>query len=111
MKRAKSSAGFFRCNGFSKPCRRRSAATSAPFIFRWPSPWPAALFGGLAIALRPGAKPVLMPFPHLLEDPAKRVAEEEQATHDRLAGDKDYLLGRPDDPQYARSPSSRWRWA
>lgn len=45
-------------------------------------------FGGLAIALDPGAKPVLMPFPHLLQDPARRVAEEERATTDRLEGRK-----------------------
>jgi uncharacterized membrane protein SpoIIM required for sporulation len=45
-------------------------------------------FGGLALALDPAAKPVLMPFPHLLQDPAKRVAEEESATRDRLAGHK-----------------------
>src|SRR6059036_2078671 len=45
-------------------------------------------FGGFAIALDPESKPVLMPFSHLLEDPTKRVAEEEQATQDRLAGGK-----------------------
>jgi uncharacterized membrane protein SpoIIM required for sporulation len=45
-------------------------------------------FGGLAIALDPAAKPVLMPFPHLMQDPAKRVAEEEKAKSDRLAGYK-----------------------
>jgi uncharacterized membrane protein SpoIIM required for sporulation len=45
-------------------------------------------FGGFAIALDPAAKPVLMPFSHLLQDPAQRVAEEEQATADRLAGHK-----------------------
>ncbi len=45
-------------------------------------------FGGLAIAFDPAAKPVLMPFSHLLEDPARRVAEEEQATRDRLEGHK-----------------------
>lgn len=45
-------------------------------------------FGGLAIAFDPDAKPVLMPFSHLLQDPAKRVAEEENATDDRLAGSK-----------------------
>jgi uncharacterized membrane protein SpoIIM required for sporulation len=45
-------------------------------------------FGGLAIALDPAAKPVLMPFSHLLQDPAKRVAEEEKATVDRLGGFK-----------------------
>ena len=45
-------------------------------------------FGGLAILLDPASKPVLMPFPHLLQDPAKRVAEEEQARTDKLAGQK-----------------------
>ncbi len=45
-------------------------------------------FGGMAIAFDPGAKPVLMPFSHLLQDPAKRVAEEEKATDDRLSGFK-----------------------
>jgi uncharacterized membrane protein SpoIIM required for sporulation len=45
-------------------------------------------FGGLALAFDPDAKPVLMPFSHLLQDPARRVADEEQATRDRLAGFK-----------------------
>jgi uncharacterized membrane protein SpoIIM required for sporulation len=45
-------------------------------------------FGGLALALDPASKSVLMPFPHLLQDPARRVAEEEKATSDRLAGRK-----------------------
>jgi uncharacterized membrane protein SpoIIM required for sporulation len=45
-------------------------------------------FGGFAIALDPDSKPVLMPFSHLQGDPAKRVAEEEKATKDRLAGAK-----------------------
>ena len=45
-------------------------------------------FGGLAIAFDPDSKPVLMPFSHLLQDPAKRVAEEEKASRDRLAGVK-----------------------
>jgi uncharacterized membrane protein SpoIIM required for sporulation len=47
-----------------------------------------SLFGGFALAFDPEAKPVLMPFPHLLQDPAKRVAEEESAQADRLAGQK-----------------------
>jgi uncharacterized membrane protein SpoIIM required for sporulation len=46
------------------------------------------LFGALAIALDPSSKPALMPFSHLLQDPARRVAEEEKATQDRLAGNK-----------------------
>jgi uncharacterized membrane protein SpoIIM required for sporulation len=45
-------------------------------------------FGGLAIAFDPDSKPVLMPFQHLQQDPAKRVAEEEKASRDRLAGYK-----------------------
>jgi uncharacterized membrane protein SpoIIM required for sporulation len=45
-------------------------------------------FGGLAIAFDPDSKPVLMPFSHLMQDPAKRVAEEENATDDRLNGHK-----------------------
>jgi uncharacterized membrane protein SpoIIM required for sporulation len=45
-------------------------------------------FGGLAIAFDPDSKPVLMPFSHLLQEPAKRVAEEEKAVNDRLAGHK-----------------------
>jgi uncharacterized membrane protein SpoIIM required for sporulation len=45
-------------------------------------------FGGLAITFDPDAKPVLMPFSHLQQDPAKRVAEEEKSTHDRLANRK-----------------------
>ncbi|HWX19243.1 MAG TPA: stage II sporulation protein M [Candidatus Binatia bacterium] len=46
------------------------------------------VFGSLAIALDPQAKPVLMPFSHLRQDPARRVAEEEKAGADRLAGHK-----------------------
>ena len=45
-------------------------------------------FGGFAIALDPEAKPILMPFPHLQQDPAKRVAQEEKASTDRLSGMK-----------------------
>lgn len=45
-------------------------------------------FGGFALGLDPGAKQVLMPFPHLQQDPAQRVAEEESAKQDRLSGHK-----------------------
>jgi uncharacterized membrane protein SpoIIM required for sporulation len=44
------------------------------------------LFGGLALALDPDAKAILMPFEHLQGDPSQRVAREEQSTQDRLAG-------------------------
>jgi len=46
------------------------------------------LFGGMAIAFDPDSKAVLMPFSHLLQDPAQRVSEEEHATQDRLEGKK-----------------------
>jgi uncharacterized membrane protein SpoIIM required for sporulation len=46
------------------------------------------LFGGGAIALDPDAKAVLMPFPGLMQDPAKRVAEEEKSNGDRMKGVK-----------------------
>jgi len=46
------------------------------------------LFGGLALALDPDSKPVLMPFSHLLGDPSERVKREEQSTHDHLAGER-----------------------
>ncbi|MBM3888717.1 MAG: stage II sporulation protein M [Verrucomicrobia bacterium] len=45
-------------------------------------------FGGLALHLDPGAKRVLMPFEQLQGDPAQRVAREEKARKDRLAGAK-----------------------
>ncbi len=47
-----------------------------------------AAFGGLAIALDPSSKAALMPFSHLQQDPAERVAQEEAATNDRLEGRK-----------------------
>ncbi|SPE60181.1 conserved membrane hypothetical protein [Verrucomicrobia bacterium] len=45
-------------------------------------------FGAFALVLDPQAKLALMPYSHLLQDPAQRVAEEERATADRLAGQK-----------------------
>ena len=45
-------------------------------------------FGVLALRIDPEAKAVIMPFGGLLEDPAKRVAHEEQAKQDRLRGVK-----------------------
>ena len=46
------------------------------------------LFGGGAIALDPDSKAVLMPFPGLMQDPQKRVEEEEKASTDPLHGMK-----------------------
>ncbi len=44
------------------------------------------LFGGLSLAFDPSAKPVLMPFPHLLQDPRARVAAEESGVSAASAG-------------------------
>lgn len=46
------------------------------------------IFGSMSVALDPDAKQVITPFPHLLDDPAKRVAREEQAKKDRLSDHK-----------------------
>ena len=47
-----------------------------------------SLFGGLAVALDPDAKGVLMPFAHVLGDPSERVQREETADEDKPAGAK-----------------------
>ena len=52
-----------------------------------------AVFGGLAVACDPAAKAVIMPFPHLLQSPSERVAEEENAKEDRLKGEKATFSG------------------
>ena len=45
-------------------------------------------FGGFALAFDPDSKSVIMPFEHLHGDPSERVAWEESAVEDRLAGAK-----------------------
>ncbi len=45
-----------------------------------------SVFGGAAVAFDPGAKRVLMPFPHLMISPAERVAKEESMEADQLEG-------------------------
>lgn len=45
-------------------------------------------FGGYVIVADPAAKEVLLPFSHLHGDPSDRVANEEAADDDRLAGTK-----------------------
>lgn len=47
-----------------------------------------SLFGAMAVAFDPEAKQVITPFPHLLGDPADRVAQEESAVDDRLQDHK-----------------------
>ena len=46
------------------------------------------VFGGLALALDENAKPVLMPFSHLLGDPSERVADEEAYEGKQMEGAK-----------------------
>jgi len=50
-------------------------------------------FGGVAVAVDPEAKAVIMPFSHLAGDPQDRVAEEERAMVDRLKGRKAGFAG------------------
>jgi uncharacterized membrane protein SpoIIM required for sporulation len=45
-------------------------------------------FGGFVIVADPASKEVLLPFSHLHGDPSERVAKEEAADDDRLAGTK-----------------------
>ena len=45
-------------------------------------------FGVFVLLVEPAAKDVLLPFGHLHGDPSERVAQEENATVDRLAGAK-----------------------
>lgn len=52
-----------------------------------------ALFGGFAIAFDPSSKDALMPFSHLQESPAERVAREEQAKEDHMSGRKAQFSG------------------
>jgi uncharacterized membrane protein SpoIIM required for sporulation len=47
-----------------------------------------ALFGGAAVAFDPDAKAAIAPFPHLLQNPAERVKEEESKTNPMLATSK-----------------------
>lgn len=46
------------------------------------------IFGAGAMAFDPEAKQIITPFPHLLQDPAERVAGEESAGDDRLRDGK-----------------------
>ena len=45
-------------------------------------------FGAAALHFDPGSKRVMMPFSHLMETPAQRVAREEKAAVDRMSGHK-----------------------
>ncbi len=51
------------------------------------------IFGGIVIAVDSDSKEVLLPFEHLQGSPAERVAREEHAKEDRLAGHKATFSG------------------
>lgn len=67
--------------GFPQAFRRRVGA----FWFALALMLAGSLFGALALAFDPEAKEVIMPFSHLMGDPAERVAKEEA----RAEGGKD----------------------
>ena len=52
-----------------------------------------AVFGAGAVTFDPAAKRIIMPFPHLLDSPAERVAKEEQGRADQLAGKQGRFSG------------------
>jgi uncharacterized membrane protein SpoIIM required for sporulation len=60
----------------------------APFWLSVAVTLAGCLFGGIVVAVDPDAKEAVMPFSNLLDDPARRVAREESAADDRLAGKK-----------------------
>jgi uncharacterized membrane protein SpoIIM required for sporulation len=67
---------------FPQTFRRRGGAFLASLVVTMAG----VFFGAIALALDEDAKPVIMPFPHLLGNPSERVAMEESATVDRLEG-------------------------
>ncbi len=71
-------------NEFPRVFRRHLGAFVVSVVITFVS----MIFGALATALDADAKDAIVPgqFGHLLSDPAKRVAEEEKADHDRLGG-------------------------
>jgi uncharacterized membrane protein SpoIIM required for sporulation len=70
---------------FPKTFRRRWRA----FLVAFGVMLLGSMFGGTALVVDSDAKPVLMPFEHLLIDPAERVAKEERRTEkDHLKGSK-----------------------
>lgn len=50
-------------------------------------------FGALAVGIDPEAKPVILPFSHLLGDPKDRVADEESGRNEELDGHKATFSG------------------
>ena len=73
-------------NDFPRAFRRRMGA----FLVVLAVSFVGFVFGVCATALDPDAKEAILPrqFSHLLDDPAKRVADEERAKEDRMEGVK-----------------------
>lgn len=67
---------------FPQTFRRRGRA----FVMSCGAFLVGALLGAVVLALAPDAKPVIMPFAHLIGDPSERVEMEETADEDRLEG-------------------------
>jgi len=76
-------------NEFPRAFRRRSGAFLVSVIVTLVG----MVFGGLATAFDEDAKEAILPaqFSHLIGDPAKRVADEEKAKHDRFGGRHSYF--------------------
>jgi uncharacterized membrane protein SpoIIM required for sporulation len=70
--------------GFPQAFRRHAQAFQAAVGVTFAG----CLTGAVLIALDPGSREVLMPYPHLSQPPGERVAEEESDLVDRLAGFK-----------------------
>lgn len=74
---------------FPQTFRRRQKA----FVFAFALMMVGVAFGGLALAFDTEAKAVIMPFSHLHGRPSERVAREERAKTDRMAGNKASFSG------------------
>ena len=67
-------------HAFRKHCRAFWASLAITLV--------GCAFGGIAVTFDPEAKEVIVPFEHLMASPSERVAQEETAETDRLAGHK-----------------------
>ena len=81
--------GTWLARTFPQTWRRQARA----FWFAWALMMAGAVFGGLAIAFDPAAKPALMPFSQLNESPAERVGREERDRGRRLTDRKASFSG------------------
>ncbi len=77
--------------GFPRVFRRQFAAFMLSLLITLAG----AVFGGFAVGLDEEAKEAIVPgqFAHVMGDPAERVAREEKATSDRMAGEHASFAG------------------